>query len=92
MGRRRENIKMSQEERQEKKQAILAALAKVSDDSQLLEDSDVSTLEPQDYYTLSREDMVALINGDMERLEGWVGNMDRTHATRLLRWLIKERW
>lgn len=93
MGRRRENIKMSQEERQEKREAILTALAKVSDDQQLLEvNSDVSALEPNDYYTLSRDEIDALINGDMEKLESWVNNMDRNHATRLLRWLIKERW
>jgi sarcosine oxidase gamma subunit len=90
--RRRENKKISQEERQEKKQAILAALAKVSDDSQLLEDNDMSAFEPDDYYILSRDEMDALVNGDMEKLEGWVSNMDRTHATRLLHWLIKERW
>jgi hypothetical protein len=93
VGRRKENKQISQEERQEKKQAILAALAKVSDDHQLLESSaDVSAKEPNDYYTLSRDEIDALINGDMEKLESWVSNMDRDHATRLLRWLIKERW
>jgi hypothetical protein len=91
VGRRRENIKVSQEERQEKRQAILAALVRVSDEGQLWEDSDISTLEHQNYYTMSRDEINALINGDMKRLEGWVNNMDRTHATRLLRWLIKER-
>jgi hypothetical protein len=91
VGRRRENIKVSQEERQEKRQAILAALVRVSDESRLWEDSDVSTLEHQNYYTMSRDEINALIKGDMKRLEGWVNNMDRTHATRLLRWLIKER-
>lgn len=92
MGRRRENKEISQEERQEKKKAILDALAKVSDDSQLLEGGDISTLEPHNYYVLSRDEMAALISGDMEKLESWVSNMDRNHATRLLRWLIKERW
>jgi len=91
--RRRENKQINQEERQEKKQAILSALIKVSDDHQLLEGNpDVSTLEPHDYYTLSRDEMDALIYGDMEKLGSWVSNMDRNHATRLLRWLIKERW
>ena len=90
MGRRRENRKLSQEERQEKRQAILAALSKVSGDSQLIEGSDASTPGPHEYYTLSRDEMAALVNGDMEKLEGWVSNMDRNHATRLLRWLIRE--
>jgi hypothetical protein len=93
VGRRRENKQISQEERLEKKKAILAALARVSDDDQLPEgNADVSTLEPYDYYTMSREEIKALISGDMEKLERWVNNMDRNHATRLLRWLIKERW
>jgi len=93
VGRRKENRKLNQEERQEKKKAILAALAKASDDSQLLEGNiEVSTLDPHEYYTLSRDEIDALIRGDMEKLESWVSNMDRTHATRLLRWLIKERW
>lgn len=93
MARKREKKQITQEERQEKRQAILAALAKVSDDHQLLEgNTDTSALEPHDYYTMSRDEMDALISGDMEKLENWVSNMDRNHATRLLRWLIKERW
>jgi hypothetical protein len=93
MARRKENKQITQEERQEKRKAILAALAKVSDDQQLLAgNAEVSALEPHDYYTMSREEMDALINGDIEKLEDWVSNMDRNHATRLLRWLIKERW
>jgi hypothetical protein len=92
VGPRKENKQISQEGRQEKRQAILAALTKVSDDHQLLEDNaDVSIPAPNDYYTLSRDEIDALINGDMEKLESWVSNMDRDHATRLLRWLIKER-
>lgn len=93
MGTSRENKQIDQEERQAKKQAILSALIKVSDDQQLLEGNpDVSALEPHDYYTLSRDEMDALIYGDMEKLGSWVSNMDRNHAARLLRWLIKERW
>lgn len=89
---RRGNKKLSQEERQEKKKAILAALTKASDDNQLLESTaQVVALDSYDYYTLSRDEMAALINGDMEKLERWVSNMDGNHATRLLRWLIKER-
>jgi hypothetical protein len=93
VGRRKDSKQANQEDRQEKRKAILAALARVSDDGQLPESTaDVSTLEPYDYYTMSREEIAALINGDMEKLESWVSNMDRNHATRLLRWLIKERW
>ena len=30
------------------------------------------------------------LSGNMEKIESWVGSLDRLHATRLLRWLIKE--
>ncbi|MGD1118554.1 MAG: hypothetical protein ABR886_03630 [Dehalococcoidales bacterium] len=93
MGRRRESKQAGQEDRQEKRKAVLAALAKVTDDHQLLEgDMGVPANEPDNYYTLSHAEMDALINGDMETLERWVSNLDKNHATRLLRWLIKERW
>jgi hypothetical protein len=91
--RRKENQKISQEERLEKKKAILTALAKASKDSVLLEEVfNITDSESQGYYTLSRDEMSALVYGDMEKIESWVSNMDRNHATRLLRWLIKERW
>ncbi|OGO02011.1 MAG: hypothetical protein A2Y90_05850 [Chloroflexi bacterium RBG_13_52_12] len=93
VARRRETKKLSNEQRQEKRKAILAALAKASENSELLEgNADISTGEPHDYYTLSHDEMEALVNGDMEKIESWASSMDRTHATRLLRWLIKERW
>ena len=93
MDRRRENKKLNNEERLEKRKAILAALAKASEDSELLEgNADLLAGEPNDYYTLSHDEIEALVTGDMEKIESWVSNMDRTHATRLLRWLIKERW
>lgn len=93
MTRRREIQKLSNEERQEKRKAILAALAKASDDSGLFDGSNTaSSREPQDYYTFSRDEIEALVNGDMLKIETWVSNMDKKHAARLLHWLIKERW
>ena len=92
MGRRKEINKLSNEERLEKKKAILAALSKASEDSLLLQTSaNALDGDHQSYYTLSHDEIEALVNGDMEKIEGWVNNMDRNHATRLLRFLIKER-
>jgi len=69
------------------------ALAKASEDSRLLnENASVPEGETNDYYTLTHDEMEALVSGDMEKLEGWVSNLDRRHATLLLRWFIKERW
>jgi hypothetical protein len=91
--RKRESGKLNQEERSEKRKAILAALAKASEDAELLPDNtDFPAVESHDYYTLSHAEMEALVNGDMEKIETWVSNMDRNHASRLRRWLVKERW
>jgi hypothetical protein len=93
VGRRKEIKKFNHEETIEKKKAILAALAKASEDSlPLTENTRFFEGDSHDYYTLSRDEMLALVVGDMEKIETWVSNMDRNHATRLLRWLIKERW
>ncbi len=93
MTRRREIQKLTNEEKQEKRKAILAALAKASEGSELSgNDITLSSGNPQDYYTLSRDEMEALVNGNMAKIEAWVSNMDKDHAKRLLHWLIKERW
>lgn len=93
MTRRREIQKLTIEERQEKRKAILAALARASEGSELSgNDTALSSGNPQDYYTLSRDEMEALVNGNMAKIEAWVSNMDKNHAKRLLHWLIKEKW
>ena len=91
--RKREIKKQNREETLGKKKAILLALTKASKDYLSSKGSiDTLDIESDDYYTLSRDEIEALVNGDMEKIESWVGNMDRDHATWLLRWLIKERW
>jgi hypothetical protein len=91
--RRRELQKLTSEEKQEKRKAILSALAKASDGSESFHNTPApSPGQPQDYYTLSHEEMEALVNGNKAKIEAWVSNMDKNHAARLLQWLIKERW
>lgn len=93
MRKKRDIKQLSQEEATKKKKAILTALTKASEDYLSSKGSDDAfSDEPDDYYTLSHDEMDALVNGDIEKIESWVNNMDRRHATRLLRWLIKERW
>lgn len=93
MKKKRESKKLNHEEVLEKRKAILTALAKASEDYlSSKENIDTLDIEADDYYTLSRDEIEALVNGDMKKIEGWVSNMDRNHATRLLRWLIKEKW
>jgi hypothetical protein len=93
VARRREIKTLTNEERQEKRKAILAALAKASEDSDLFINSPgPPSRNPQDYYTLSRDEIEALVNGDMAKIETWVCNLDKNHASRLLLWLTKEKW
>lgn len=81
----------STDTRIETRNAILAALTKAQGDSNSL---DITLDEPDSdgngYYILTREEITALLSGNMERIESWVGNLDRRHAIWLLRWLIKE--
>ncbi len=93
MKKKREIQKQNHEENLEKKKAILLALTKASKDYLSSKESiNTFDIESDDYYTLSRDEIEALVNGDMKKIEGWASNMDRDHATRLLRWLIKEKW
>ena len=93
MSRRKETKSPNNEETLGKKKAILAALAKASEDSLFLKETTTTfDGEPQNYYILSRDEMAALVSGNMGIIESWIGNMDRNHATRLLNRLIKESW
>jgi hypothetical protein len=92
LGRTKNNKSLNHAGSLEKRQAILAALSKATADSSSL-NGPASELDNEinGYYTLTLEEMAALVNGDMEKIEKWVSNLDRRHATWLLRWLIKER-
>jgi hypothetical protein len=75
----------------EKRNAILAALSKARGETLTACDSrDELSGDNQGYFTLTREELDALVNGNIEKIEDWVSNLDRRHATWLLRWLIKE--
>jgi len=75
----------------EKRKAILEALFRATEDRAALARSiDELDAENDGYYTLTSDEMDALISGNMEKIESWVSNLDKRHATWLLRWLIKE--
>jgi hypothetical protein len=75
----------------EKRNALLEALAKTRGElNSPSKNSENSDGENNTYYTLTKEQVEALVNGNVEKIEGWVSNLDRRHATLLLRWLIKE--
>lgn len=88
MGRVKNHKKPDRAGSLEKRQAILAALARATGDTPSSVETDD---EIKGYYTLTHEQMAALVSGDMDQIESWVSSLDRRHATWLLRWLIKER-
>lgn len=89
MGRPRKRPVVNHEAKLEKRKAILAALARVSNEKAPA-DTPPAGDDPNDYYTLTPEEMEALVTGNIEKIESWVSNLDQRHATWLLRWLIKE--
>jgi hypothetical protein len=91
LGKVRGNRNSNQAGRPEKRQAILAALARATEDSSSLAGSPGESDDEIDaYYSLTHEEIAALINGDMEKIESWVSNLDRRQATWLLSCLIKK--
>jgi hypothetical protein len=80
----------SPDARIEKRNAILAALAKAGGETNPPDERSVEPDDNNSYYTLTKEEVEALVSGNMEKIESWVSNLDRRHATWLLRWLIKE--
>jgi hypothetical protein len=79
------------EERLNKKKAIMVALAKATEDSLSSEELPANTdAVTSEYYTLTQAQMEALISGDIQKIEKWVSSLDRHHAIWLLTHLIKE--
>lgn len=75
----------------EKRNALLTALTKARGDINFSDEKSEETDRENDcYYILTKEQVEALVSGNMEKIESWVSNLDRRHATWLLRWLIRE--
>ncbi len=75
------------------KEAILEVLARAADDSEFLARLAEKPGEAlAEYYTLTHEELAALISGDIKKIEGWVGKLDKRHATWLWCRLTQEKW
>jgi hypothetical protein len=75
------------------REAILAVLARAADDSQFLAQLADSPREAlSGYYMLTSEELAALASGDIKKIEGWVGKLDKRHATWLWCRLSQEKW
>lgn len=75
------------------KLAILSVLARAADDPEFmsrLADDTENTLK--EYYTLTQEQKIALASGDIEKIEKWLGKLDRPLASWLWNRLCQEKW
>jgi hypothetical protein len=73
--------------------AILSVLARAADEpefmARLADDPHVALKE---YYTLTQEEKAALASGDIQKIEGWVGKLDKRLSTWLWYRLAQEKW
>lgn len=91
--RMREREAVTGEEKLEGREAILAVLARAADDSKFLARlADNPSEALSEYYTLTREEVAALVSGDIKKIEGWLGKLDKRHATWLWCRLSQEKW
>jgi len=84
---------ITREEKLKGREAILAVLARAADDSEFLArlaDNPAEALT--EYYTLTQEELAALASGDIKKIEGWLGKLDKRHATWLWCRLSQEKW
>ena len=83
----------TREEKLKGREAILAVLARAADDSEFLARLASNPAEAlTEYYTLTQEEMAALASGDIKKIEGWLGKLDKRHATWLWCRLSQEKW
>jgi len=81
------------EERLEERKTLLEVLARAADDSQFLARlADNPTEALSGYYSLTQEEVAALVSGDIKKIEGWLGKLDKRHATWLWCRLSQEKW
>ena len=84
---------ITDEEGLSRKKRILAVLARAADDSQFLARlADDPGEALSEYYTLTQEEVAALASGDIKKIEGWLGKLDKRHATWLWCRLSQEKW
>jgi len=73
--------------------AILSVLARAADEpdfmSRLADDPHEALKE---YYTLTQEEKAALASGDIQKIEGWVGKLDKRLSTWLWHRMSQEKW
>jgi len=73
--------------------AILSVLARAADEPEFMSRlSDDPHVALKEYYTLTSEEKAALASGDIQKIESWVGKLDKRLSTWLLYRLSQEKW
>jgi hypothetical protein len=73
--------------------AVLSVLARAADEPEFMANlADNSHEALKEYYTLTQEEKAALASGDIQKIEGWVGKLDKRLSTWLLYRLSQEKW
>lgn len=73
--------------------AVLSVLARAADEPEFmarLADDPHKALK--EYYTLTQEEKAALGSGDIQKIESWVGKLDKRLSTWLWYRLSQEKW
>jgi len=73
--------------------AVLSVLARAADEPEFmarLADDPHEAL--REYYTLTQEEKAALASGDIQKIESWVGKLDKRLSTWLWYRLSQEKW
>ena len=75
------------------KWAILSVLARAADEPEFMSRlADDSYEALKEYYTLTQEQKMALASGDIQKIEGWLGKLDKRLASWLWCRLGQEKW
>jgi hypothetical protein len=73
--------------------ALLSVLARAADEPEFMSSlADDSHKALKEYYTLSQEQRMALASGDIQKIESWLGKLDKRLASWLWARLGQEKW
>jgi hypothetical protein len=75
------------------KWAILSVLARAGEEPEFMSRLAENPHEAlKEYYTLTREQKMALASGDIQKIESWLGKLDKRLASWLWCRLCQEKW
>ena len=91
-GQSAETDQIPQDRKTANRDVIVAILAKAADDFGFLSRLAENPGQVLKDYDLSQEEKAALISGDLQRIESWVGKLDKRLSTWPLCRLSQEKW